>query len=101
MTDVDPLGRGPTRVGIGQAEQEVLGGEVVVTQVGPHRVGIIDDPVGLAAEPGLGPVGLGHGGQGLLGLGPQLGRLTLDLGQQGQDHALRIGPAGPGGGDRG
>ena len=84
----DPLGGGTGGIGIGQGQEDVLGREVLVTEVGPHRVGVGDDPFDLPTHAGVGAVGAGQLGQGLVGGLPQRRHVDPDLLED--DDPLRL-----------
>ena len=68
----------------------MLGGEIVVTEFCPDRVRVVEDTVALARQTRFSAVRLCLSGDGRLGLGPELRRLTLNLGQQRKDNALLL-----------
>ena len=85
---------------VGEPQEEVLGGEVVVVEVRPGRVGRIEGPLELAGEPRLPAVGLGEAGQGVLGpVADGRGRRAHPL-EDGQDDAVLLAGEGQRGGGR-
>ena len=52
---------------VAQGQHQVLGGQVVVGEVGAHLVGLGEHAVQLAGDADVGPVGAGQGGHRLLG----------------------------------
>jgi hypothetical protein len=79
---------------VGQGQQQVLGGEVLVTEGLALVVTPLQHLAQVAAELGVGAVGLGQGGQRLLHPVAQLERGPPHLLEDGQDHALGLAQQG-------
>ena len=75
---------------VGQRQQEVLGGEVLVVEVGALRVGRVEHLLELAADAGLAAVGLGQLADGVVGGVPHRERGQADALEDRQDDALLL-----------
>ena len=75
---------------VGQRKQQVLGGHVLVGQLGAGGVGVVDDLAELARQAGLAAIGAGQLGQGLVDLVAQRQGLLAQPLQHGQDDALAL-----------
>jgi hypothetical protein len=90
---VSSSSRSSAQVG-GEGEQEVLGGEVLVAQVGPGPVGHVHGGLEVPAQAGLAAVGPGQLVHGLVGRVAQRHHVGADLGQHGQDDAVVLAQQG-------
>ena len=75
---------------VGEGEQEVLGGEVLVGELGPLRVGGVDHLLELAADAGLAAVGLGQLADGVVGRVAHGERREADALEDREDDALLL-----------
>ena len=79
---------------VGEGEEEVLGGQVLVVQVGAGGVGVVDHGLELARQAGLAAVGLGELGDGVRGRVAQLERRLAEPLEDGEDDALLLAEQG-------
>ena len=79
---------------VGQRQQQVLGRQVLVGELGAGRVGGVDDLVELAGQPGLAAVGAWQLGQRLVDLVAQRQRLLAEPLEHGQHDALALAEQG-------
>ncbi len=80
---------------VGQGQQEVLDGQVLVAHVAADGVGVVEDTAGVARHRGLGAaVGLGQGTEALVDRAGQFRRLHPGPTEQGHGQAVGLGHQG-------